>query len=55
MKISTSITGIGSSVRDRAAMLVEQMLAKREAEINAVRARGSSENSAAVARVRGGK
>ncbi|MBS0233742.1 MAG: hypothetical protein JSR99_09670 [Proteobacteria bacterium] len=55
MKISTSITGIGSSARDRAALLVQQMLAKREVEPNAVGARGSSKVSAATTQVQGGK
>jgi hypothetical protein len=35
MKIRTSITGIGSTARDRAAALIQQALAKREAELAA--------------------
>lgn len=43
MKIAVSVTGIGTTARDRAAALIEQMLAKREAELTAAQTRASSE------------
>ncbi len=57
MKIATSITGIGATARDRAAAVVQRALAKREAELVSVRARGSADGgtSTATLQSQGGK
>jgi hypothetical protein len=40
VKIATTIIGIGGTAQDRAAALVQQAIAKREAELLAARGRG---------------